>query len=262
MSIPITCYLWRDEADLPRILNLVHQMPLACPHAIDLLWRLSALHREDDRAAAFWENSNGQVIGFAACQFPWATLDFFVLSGDTAQRVTADLFARARFRFQERKEQRLYCVEYRDDDHARDQVVQAEGFVEEEDHYAWFERPLAKLPPAPSLPDQFTLRPLAGESEVAAYAEAHRAAFQSLSMTPAWRARVLRTLSYRPALGLAVTAPDGSIAGLCVSWFDPSRRVAQIEPMGGIHVFSGRAWGVSFCWRSFTDSKSKEPYVR
>lgn len=110
--------------------------------------------------------------------------------------------------------------------------MQAQGFVEEEERYAWFEHPLAELPPVPSLPDGFTLRPLAGESEAAAYTEVHRAAFQSISMTPEWRVRTIHMPSYRPALDVVVIAPDGSIAGFCVGWFEPSRHVAQVEPIG------------------------------
>lgn len=166
--MPITRCPWHDEADLPRILDLVRQMPLACPHVIDLPWRLGALHRDAGRAAAFWEDSDGQVIGFAACQFPWVALDFFLLPGEEAQSVATDLFAWARAQFQERKGRYPYWVEYRDDDHTRHQLVMAQGFGEEEVRYAWFEHSLAELPLVPSLPDGFTLRPLAGEAEAVA----------------------------------------------------------------------------------------------
>lgn len=82
------------------------------------------------------------------------------------------------------------------------------------------------------MPDGFLLRPLAGEQETAAYAEVHRAAFKSTSMTPEWRARTLRTPQYRPELDLVVVAPDGSLAGFGVGWFASERHIAQIEPLG------------------------------
>lgn len=233
MLMPITRYPLNDEADLPRILDLVRNMPVACRHVIDLPWRLSALDLCEGRDAAFWEDSDGKVVGFAACQYTWAALDFFLLPASEAQIVATNLFAWASVRFQERKWPYPYWVEFRDDDRDRQQLVKTHGFLnEEEDRYVLFEHALADLPLAPTLPNGFLLRSLMGEQEVAAYTEVHRAAFESTSMTPEWRARTLRMPSYRPELDLVVSAPDGSLAGFCVGWFEPSRSVAQIEPIG------------------------------
>ncbi len=38
--------------------------------------------------------------------------------------------------------------------------------------------------------------------------------------------------TYRPELDLVVSTPDGELAGFCVGWFEPSRRIAPIEPLG------------------------------
>lgn len=230
--MPITRYPLRNEADLPRILHLVGSISLSGRHVIDLPWRLSALDIDGGCDAAFWEDGDGQVIGFAACQYVWAALDFFILPGSKAQAVATDLFAWANERFQERKWPYPYWVEFRDDDQERQQLVKAHGFQQEEDRYILFQHALADLPPTPILLDGFLLRPLMGEQEVAAYAELHRAAFESTAMTPEWRARTLRMLPYRPDLDLVISAPDGSLAGFCVGWFDPSRKIAQIEPVG------------------------------
>jgi ribosomal protein S18 acetylase RimI-like enzyme len=51
-------------------------------------------------------------------------------------------------------------------------------------------------------------------------------------MTTAWRERTLRAPQYQPDLDLVVSAPDDSLAGFCVGWYEPSRGVAQIEPIG------------------------------
>lgn len=75
-------------------------------------------------------------------------------------------------------------------------------------------------------------RLLGGESEAAAYVKLHRAAFQSDSMTTAWRERIIRTPQYRPNLDLVIAAPDGALAAFCVGWYAPTRRVGQVEPMG------------------------------
>lgn len=236
----ITRCAFRGEADVPRILDLVRSMPLSCPHVVDLPWRLSSPAINEGRDAAYWVNADEGVAGFAAWQQYWAALDCFILPGlpdAERQAVEGELFAWADGRFHERDEERgrplPYGVEFRDDDHERRRLVEAHGFLlDEEDSYVLLHHPLVTLAPVPALPDGFMLRPLMGEQEAAAYAGLHRAAFESTSMTPEWRARTLRMPQYLPALDLVVCAPDGSLAGFCVGWYEPSRGVAQIEPIG------------------------------
>ncbi len=227
---------FRGETDVPPILDLIASMPLSCRHVIDLPWRLSSPAINEGRDAAFWEDSSGRV-GFAAWQYYWAVLDFFILPGPQAQAAEDDLFAWADARFRERDAERgrplPYGVDYRDDDSERLRIVERYGYTLDDDGgYVLLRHDLVDLAPVPTLPGGFTLRLLRGEKEAAAYAEVHRAAFESDSMTPEWRARTLRMPQYQPELDLVVEAPDASLAGFCVGWFDPSRRVAQIEPFG------------------------------
>ncbi|MGH2502340.1 MAG: GNAT family N-acetyltransferase [Ktedonobacterales bacterium] len=237
----ITRHPYRSEADLPRLLDLINAMPLACRHVIDLPWRLSspAIHAGGD--AAFWQDESGRIVGLAAWQYYWATLDFFIrpeLSGSDRQAVEDALFAWAEQRFRERDAERgrplPYAVEYRDGDLERRQFVKAHGFTlsDDEHGYIQFEHTLDGLAPVPALPAGFTLRPLGGVQEAAAYAELHRAAFQSDSMTTEWRERVIRTPQHRPDLDLVIAAPDGALAAFCVGWYAPTRRIGQVEPMG------------------------------
>jgi len=112
-------------------------------------------------------------------------------------------------------------------------MVEAHGFLANEHAcYVSLQHTLVDLAPVPALPDGFTLRPLRGEQEAAAYAALHRAAFESTSMTAEWRARTLLMPPYRPELDLVIEAPDDTLAGFCVGWLDASRRVAQVEPIG------------------------------
>ena len=235
----LTRHVYRGEADLPRILDLVRDQPLTCPHIIDLPWRLSSPTINEGRDAVFWEDTDGQVVGFAAWQYYWAVLDFFILPGSQQKNVEQEIFTWADIRFRERDEERgrplPYWTEFRDDDQERRRLIEAHGFMldeDEEDCYVFLQHPLTDITPVPTLPAGFTLRTLAGEQEVAAYTELHRAAFKSASMTPEWRARTLRMPQYRPEFDLIVSAPDGSLAGFCVGWFDSERHVAQVEPMG------------------------------
>ncbi len=82
-------------------------------------------------------------------------------------------------------------------------------------------------------PTGFVIRPLNGESEVSAYVELHRAAFESRNMTVEWRARTLRSREYIPDLDLVCVAPDGRLAAFCIGWLNPTGPVSgQIEPLG------------------------------
>jgi ribosomal protein S18 acetylase RimI-like enzyme len=88
---------------------------------------------------------------------------------------------------------------------------------------------------SPTLPEGFTLRSLAGESEVDAYVDIHREVFESKNMTVEWRARTLRHPNYTPDLDLVIAAPDGRLAAFCIGWLhqDSASKVhGQIEPLG------------------------------
>ncbi len=244
----ITRHAFRGETDLPRISAIIENMPLSCVHVIDLPWRLSSPAINESHDAVLWEDEHGQVLAFAAWQYYWATLDFFIMPGPEAQSIEVDLFAWADERFGERDRERgyplPYWVEFWEDDHERQRLVEAHGFLlDTNDYYVLLQHDLRNLSSVPTVPDGFQLRTLAGEQETVAYAELHRTAFESTSMTAAWRARTLRAPHYRPELDLVIVAPDGSLAGFCVGWFEPARHVAQIEPIGVDPRFHRRGFG-------------------
>jgi len=224
-------------ADLPLVLDLIRAMPAACRHAIDFCWRLTAPAIAAGRDAVYWQDAGGRIAGLAAWQQAWATLDFYVRPGPDAVTVEHDIFAWAGGRFRERDAEcghRLpYSVEFRDDDHDRKAVAAAHGFVRNAHaSHVCLQRQLDALPSLPAVPDGFAIRPLAGAAEAAAYAEAHCAAFGSQAMTAQWRERTIATPLYQPDLDLVTVAPDGTLAGFCVGWYEPARRVAQLEPVG------------------------------
>jgi mycothiol synthase len=51
-------------------------------------------------------------------------------------------------------------------------------------------------------------------------------------MTAQWRERIIGTHLYQPDLDLVAVAPDGTLAGFCVGWHEPTCGVAQLEPVG------------------------------
>lgn len=149
-----------------------------------------------------------------------------------------------------------------DDQTEQIQALEAAGF-ESQAHVAqnpWsnvlMELPLPVRVHAATLPNDFDLRPLAGESEVDAYVELHRHAFDSKNMMREWRARTLQQPTYRSDCDRVIVAPDGRLAAFCIGWLATLRDgtvAGQIEPMGVHTDFRtlglGRAILVETCRR-------------
>src|SRR5579872_744353 len=233
----ITIRPWRDKTDLPLMVDLLRGVSPASRHLIDIPWRLSSPALQDERNTRVWIDTDGKMLGFAAWQIYWAALDYFVLPGRHQQTIETGIFSWAMERFRELDAERgrpmPYWVEYRDDDIERQRVMEAHGFLLDDDYqYVHMSNPLTEPLPEPTLPDGFTIRPFAGEQEVSGYVELHRAAFESTSMTCDWRLRTLHMPQYQPELDIVAVAPDGSLAGFCVGWLNAERYTGQVEPLG------------------------------
>lgn len=98
--------------------------------------------------------------------------------------------------------------------------------------------------PAPPLPSGFFFRSVAGESEVGALVELHRAAFGSDEMTPEYRLAMMQTPGYDPALDLLVVDPIGRLAAFCVCTLDPNSegREGFTDPIGTHPAFRGKGF--------------------
>lgn len=228
-------------ADLPALAALLGAMPRSTRHVVDYPWRMSAPNHyasatgSDD--ARCWVDDAGRFVGFAAWQRYWAALDFAILPGSAAAVVEEALFAWAAQRFRALDAARGHPLPYwgeaREDDAERLAQLARHGYTLDDDfEYVQFARPLDGALPDGPLPPGHTIRPLAGEAEVEAYAALHRAAFASDSMTAEWRRRTLQAPEYRSELDLVAVAPDGRLAGFCVCWLNSARCVGQVEPMG------------------------------
>ena len=230
-------------ADDLLIAGLLDAQPEHARHLADQPWRLSSPDAQSGRYARLWQETGGPLAGFAAWQAPWAALDLDVRGGPYRRVVADAIFSWAESLFRELDDERGFALPYwlecRTDDRATAALAAARGFTLSEERYACLERPLAGgIAPAPAgvtsprLPPGFRVRELAGVSEAGAYAELHRVAFGSPSMTAQWRARTLRMPQYRRDLDLVAVAPDDTLAGFCVGWLDAARRAGCVEPLG------------------------------
>jgi ribosomal protein S18 acetylase RimI-like enzyme len=83
-----------------------------------------------------------------------------------------------------------------------------------------------------AVPPGYRIRSFAGQSEIGARVDAHRAAFAPSKMRIEKYERLLGIPEYRPEDDLVVEAPDGSIASFAIAWWDPAARVGEFEPVG------------------------------
>jgi GNAT superfamily N-acetyltransferase len=58
---------------------------------------------------------------------------------------------------------------------------------------------------------------------------------------------VRNTWLYAPEFDLVAVAPDHTLAGCCIAWYDPAIGVAEIEPMGVVPEHRGAGLAVALC---------------
>lgn len=231
--------------DQQHMMALVGAHPQENFHIVDLPYRFSSWAFDNPDNIALWEDEQGELHAWVVMQTPFWAIDY-ACHPDVADEVHPQLLAWADQRAQQVAGSAfgrpMWFVNVFDWQTARQQDLASQGFFSVAD---WGENSWTKvllhhershpLSAAP-LPAGYTLRPLAGEQEAAAYVALHRAVFESESMTTAWRERTLQHPAYQPDLDLVIADPAGQLAAFCIGWFSPSgidgRPSGQIEPMG------------------------------
>lgn len=224
---------YRGEQDWQAVASLI-QADTHFYHQIDFPWRLCSTSLEDGRNAAVWEDEHGAVRVFAALQFPWLTLDYAVHPSVRTRELETSILAWADARLGQIAAETNdnfpfnVCAYAHDDE--RIAFLEGLGYTRWENSLIVQSRPLTDLP-SPTLADGFTIRPIDREREVEAYVALQRAAFESETMTTVWRSHTFNTPLYDPELDLVAVAPDGRVAGVCIWWYQPALKAAQIEPL-------------------------------
>jgi len=229
-------------ADTAELATLTAAYPAVSIHVVDLPYRFSSWALDDPANGAVWED-RGQVVAWAVLQTPFWALDYWYLPA--AEYLLSEILAWANQRGQRIANgpfgRPTWFLHIRGDQPWQLQATQEAGYTRQDTVAVnpWSKVWLRRSGPTPqpsALPAGYRVRPLAGASEAAAYAECHRAAFGSVSMTEQWRARTLQASGYTPELDLVVEAPDGHLAAFCIAWLghlaDYDQPVGQIEPLG------------------------------
>jgi ribosomal protein S18 acetylase RimI-like enzyme len=231
------------EADIRVMAALAHDFPADNLHVADLPYRFSSWAFDYPDNIGLWVNAEGQLLAWAVMQTPFWAVDY-ACHPDSDRNLHRQLLAwadsRARQVLDTPSGRPMWFVNVFAGQTDRIRDLEEAGFVSQanvgDDSWAKvLMRRSARIPVADcALPAGFTIRPLAGESEIEAYVELHRAAFESRNMTAEWRTRTLRHPDYVPDLDLVAVAPDGRLAAFCVCWLNKnSGQVSgQIEPLG------------------------------
>jgi len=225
---------YQGESDWPAITELIESDP-GFYHPVDFPWRLCSTSMESPRNVAMWEDAEGRLQIFAALQFPWLTLDYAIRPEIRTWDIEVHVLDWADSRLAqvaaETNDEFPFNVSALDNEDERIALLERRGYTRWENDMVMFNRPLDSLP-VPQIPPGFTIRSFGGESELEQYTALQRAAFDSTTMTVPWRRHTLHAPYYNPDLDLVAVAPDGQLAGFCIWWHAPKRKVAQIEPLG------------------------------
>lgn len=228
--------------DVQRVYAFAQAFPADLFHVVDLPYRLCSPSAQEPGHSWLWEDEQGDLRGFAIVQLPWLTIDYAVHPAARAEGLEETILAWALERWPQVMAAHglsySLFLEAREDQTERIALLERLGFVRDDWHTLHMSQPLSGSIPTVQTPEGFTIRPLAGEAEVAGYVALHRAAFGSTNMTADWRARTLQAPQYIPALDLVAVAPDGSLAAFCICWLsqrghdENGSNTGQIEPMG------------------------------
>jgi ribosomal protein S18 acetylase RimI-like enzyme len=212
-------------------------------HVVDLPYRLSSWGLDDPANSRLWFLPSGQLAAWAVLHLPFWTLDF------TCEPALDELLLPEMLAWAERRALELrrepvnrecWFINVFADQAQRLALLTAAGWADQSDlgedswSKVWLRRPVDLPVRDYRIPPGFTIRPLGGQAEVAAYVDLHRATFGTKNMTLDWRRRTLQQPVYRPELDIVVEAPAGGLAAFCIGWLQQvdGHLCGQVEPLG------------------------------
>ena len=246
---------YSGEEDQREMIQLARETQAEYIHVIDLPYRLSSWALDEPDNVGLWVDEHGQLVAWAVMQTPFWTIDY-VLRPDTDSDLHTQIL-----RWADKRAQDLITTPYGHpawfvnvpaDQTKRRQELEQNRYASQADagkdawSSVWMERSGKIDVPSYPLPAGFTIRSLAGESEVEAYVELHQAVFETKNMTTEWRIRTIKHPAYIPDLDIVVVAPDGRLAAFCIGWICPTSDGGlrgQIEPLGCHADFRSYALG-------------------
>ena len=246
--------IYGGESDIQAMIALVRVFQKDSLHVMDLPYRFSSWAFDDPANISIWTGEKGDVLAWAILQAPFWAIDY-VCHPEVSQDLHPQILSWADHRAREVQStpfgRPVWYINIFASKRERRREIEKAGFESQADKgddswsKVWMQHAGYKTIEERASPPGFQIRPLAGQNEVEAYVELHRAVFESKNMTREWRSRILQQPAYRAELDLVVIAPKGRLAAFCIGWLGTDtegKRIGQVEPMGVHQDF--RALGV------------------
>ena len=218
MTLPSRPFAGPD--DLQAMIRLTARLRAAgqrvYPIAADLHEELA--DPETQVTARLWEDG-AELAGFAYVS-RWQNLVYAFEDARFTPQVQADLMAEmvaaTRARNQAKGENQTLDASVLEDDQPGRALLERFGFLRQEESSLLYARSLEGDLPEPVPPPGFSIRPMGGADELAAYVALHQAAFGTDNMTVEYRQSIMSAPGYLPELDLVAAAPDGALAAFCM----------------------------------------------
>jgi len=215
---PFINRLYCESTDYTAILDLVRartkQRILDYPGLVDLQ---ELLAMPDIQAATrVWETPSGRFAGYALINYgqTYASLSFEYAREFSATGIGDEMIAWGEQAYVERfhGDTGELTSSTRDALPEHIALLEKHGFTRGAESVVYMARSLEEPIADPQAPLGFTIRPLAGEAESAAWVALHRAACGTQNMTLEGRQSMTNIAGYDPELDLVAIAPDGTLA--------------------------------------------------
>jgi mycothiol synthase len=210
-------------------------------HIGDLSWWMFYNDLDDShwpKHICLWEQED-HTVGWTLLDLNWRSFDLFLLPrlrGSAEEALMLDWSVAQLtdlIRLQGGSEiQTMWIAEH---DATRIQQLEQRGFCRGTYAMWYLERSLRTPIAEPQLPEGFTVRPIAGETEFKVRALASHDAFGSQKPFEEYWPRYQRFVHspvYGPSLDLATLTPDQRMASFCIAWPDPVNHIGLFEPVG------------------------------
>lgn len=235
---------YREDADIARLQDFTARQirdfgRVGSVHPGDIPHRIfNGLRREDPRELVYiWESDSGEIIAWTLIDPRGAGIDPQVWWGmrSEAPEFEAEVITWSEEilveKLRERRSQATYIeTDAFEEDTARTEMLRSLGWeAQDTEEIMLTRRSLGDLVP-PQLPEGYRIRSVRGVDEAAAVAAVHSAGFGS-KWTPELYRRVMESPGYSADRELVAEAPDGSLAGFCVTWPDETNRTGYFEPV-------------------------------
>lgn len=217
-------------------------------HVGDLTWQLFMYTRETFRPEeriVLWERPDGELAGFGWYEPKWTEV---VIQIDPTLRGTPAGWAMIEAFLPWAAEQRAadttatgpLAISEFETDAAFAAFIAGHGFRRADlPPMRFHHRSLAGEPPAPALPEGWTVRP-PREDELAQRVEIHREVWAPSRFTVEGYRQLRAAPGYDPELDLVAVEPDGVFGAYAICWHDEANRSGEFEPVGAREAFRGR----------------------